>query len=560
MTGRASGRREHNAGGPGIDPGPSAVFGVVATPCGILATDPHEGDVVNETTTGDDAVVLQGIGKSFPGVRANYDIDLRVRRGTIHAIVGENGAGKSTLMKTLYGMHQPDEGTITVNGQQLVMRSPTDAIGVGIGMVHQHFMLADNLTVLENVILGAELVGRRGVLRLDEARTRLHDIMESLGGHFDLDAPVSQLGIGQRQRIEIMKVLYRGARILILDEPTAVLVPQEVDELFTNLRRLVDDGATIIFISHKLDEVLAISDEITVIRQGTTVATVTPGSIDRKGLSELMVGSELPNPSGRETTVGTEVVLEVSHVSVAGESKGAKLALDDVGFVVHSGEVLGIAGVEGNGQLEVCEAILGLRSVLPGGSVHLEGRDITHEPTGHRLRSGISYIPFDRHREGLLLDAPLWENTFLGREEDASMTAGPFLVRSKMEADSRAVIERFGVRTPSEQVPAFALSGGNQQKLVVGREMSSHPRVLLAAHPTRGVDVGAQAAIWAELRAARDAGLAVVLVSADLEELIGLSDRIIVMFDGRVTGHLDPDTASPELLGSYMTGALQEAS
>ena len=511
-------------------------------------------------TTGDDAVVLQGIGKSFPGVRANYDIDLRVRRGSIHAIVGENGAGKSTLMKTLYGMHQPDEGTITVNGEQLVMRSPTEAIAAGIGMVHQHFMLADNLTVLENIILGAEPVGRRGVLKLDDARTRLHGIMESLGGHFDLDVPVSQLGIGQRQRIEIMKVLYRGARILILDEPTAVLVPQEVDELFVTLRRLVADGATIIFISHKLDEVLSISDAITVIRQGTTVATVSPDSVDRKALSELMVGSELPNPAGRETKVGSDVVVEVAHVSVAGESKGAKPAIDDINFTVHSGEVLGIAGVEGNGQLEICEAILGLRQVLPGGSVRLAGRDITDESTGSRIRGGISYIPFDRHREGLLLDSPLWENTFLGREEDPSMTSGPFLRRDRMEADARAVIERFGVRTPSEQVPAFALSGGNQQKLVVGREMSSHPRLLLAAHPTRGVDVGAQASIWAELRAARDAGLAVILVSADLEELIGLSDRIIVMFDGRLTGHLDPDAATPELLGSYMTGALQEAS
>lgn len=509
-------------------------------------------------STAVDAVVLEGIGKTFPGVRANYDIDLRVRSGTIHAIVGENGAGKSTLMKTLYGMHQPDEGTITVEGRQLVMSSPTEAIAAGIGMVHQHFMLADNLTVLENIILGAEPVGRRGVLRLGEARDRLHELMRSLGVDFDLDAPVSALGIGQRQRVEILKVLYRGARILILDEPTAVLVPQEVDELFANLKRLVADGATVIFISHKLDEVLAVSDEITVIRQGTTVATTTPAQVDRRALGQLMVGSELPDPSGRETSIGSDVVLELHGVDVAGHVPGSKLALEDISLAVRSGEIVGIAGVEGNGQLEICEAILGLVPVVRG-SVTLEGSDVTAAETRDRLAMGLSYIPFDRHREGLLLESPLWENTFLGREDDPEMTSGPFTLRRRMEADSRAVIERFGVRTPSEQVPAFALSGGNQQKLIVGREMASNPKVLLAAHPTRGVDIGAQAAIWDELRHARDNGLGVLLISADLEELIGLSDTILVAFDGRITARLDPDTATPELLGSYMTGEMQEA-
>jgi general nucleoside transport system ATP-binding protein len=505
------------------------------------------------------AVVLEGIGKSFPGVRANYDIDLRVRKGTIHAIVGENGAGKSTLMKTLYGMHQPDEGTITVEGQRQTFKSPTDAIKAGIGMVHQHFMLADNLTVVENIILGDEPVGARGVLKMDDARARIHTLMESLGQHFDIDAPVGTLGIGQRQRVEILKVLYRGARILILDEPTAVLVPQEVDELFENVKRLVANGATVIFISHKLDEVLSVSDDITVIRQGTTVATTTPAQVDRRGLGQLMVGSELPDPSGRETQIGTAVVLEVRGLDVAGVQKGSKLALEDISLAVHSGEIVGIAGVEGNGQFEVCEAILGLRPIERG-SISVEGTEVNELETRDRLTLGLSYIPFDRHREGLLMDAPLWENTYLGREDEPSMSSGPFILKRKIEADSRAVIERFGVRTPSEQVPAFALSGGNQQKLIVGREMASNPKVLLAAHPTRGVDIGAQAAIWEELRTARDAGLGVLLISADLEELIGLSDRILVMFDGRITAHLDPDTATPELLGSYMTGEMQEAS
>lgn len=509
---------------------------------------PHDRD--------DLAVELRGITKTFPGVIANHDVNLSVRPGTIHAIVGENGAGKSTLMKTLYGMHQPDSGTITVDGSTRTFRSPTDAIAAGIGMVHQHFMLADNLTITENIILGNEPVTSRGRIDFAAAHARITQFMTTLGVEFDLNAPVSSLGVGQRQRVEILKVLYRGARILILDEPTAVLVPQEVAELFVTLKRLVADGATVIFISHKLDEVLANCDEITVIRQGTTVARTTPRDTDRRGLAEMMVGSDLPDPSGRETRVGTNVLLEVSGLDVAGASAGAKLALEDVSLRVHSGEIVGIAGVEGNGQFELCEAILGLVPAAKG-SVVLEGRDVSASATRERINAGLSYIPFDRHREALLLDAPLWENTFLGREENNRLTTGQLVRRRAVEADSREIIERFGVRTPNEQVPAFALSGGNQQKLVVGREMSSNPKVLLAAHPTRGVDVGAQSAIWDELRLARDNGLGVLLISADLEELIGLSDTILVMFDGRVTAELDPADATPELLGTYMTGEMQ---
>ena len=510
------------------------------------------------TIDGSLAVELTGITKTFPGVVANHDVNLSVRAGTIHAIVGENGAGKSTLMKTLYGMHQPDEGTIVVNGTPHIFKSPTDAIAAGIGMVHQHFMLADNLTVTENIILGDEPVTSRGRIDFSSARERITRFMSTLGVDFDLDAPVSTLGVGQRQRVEILKVLYRGARILILDEPTAVLVPQEVGELFATLKRLVADGSTVIFISHKLDEVLSYCDEITVIRQGTTVARTTPSQTDRRGLAELMVGSDLPDPSGRDTTMGTDVVLDVAGLDVAGAVAGAKLALEDVSLRVRAGEIVGIAGVEGNGQFELCEAILGLIPSLRG-TISLGGSDVSHTSTRERINSGLSYIPFDRHREGLLLDAPLWENTFLGREENTTLASRFFTRRRAIEADSRAIIERFGVRTPSEHVPAFALSGGNQQKLVVGREMASNPKVLLAAHPTRGVDVGAQAAIWDELRHARDNGLGVLLVSADLEELIGLSDTILVMFDGRITAELDPASATPELLGTYMTGEVQGA-
>ncbi len=500
------------------------------------------------------AVQLSGIEKRFPGVIANHDVNLNVRAGTIHAIVGENGAGKSTLMKTLYGMHQPEAGTIHVFGEQHVFKSPSDAIAAGIGMVHQHFMLADNLTVLENIVLGSE-PSARGLIKYDTARSELERVMEQSGTHVDLDAPVSQLGVGQRQRVEILKVLFRGAKILILDEPTAVLVPQEVDELFDNLHRLVAEGATVIFISHKLDEVLAVSDDITVIRAGTTVAEVKPDAVTRSNLAELMVGSELPSPHGRTSKVGTEVRLRVNGLTVAGIGK--KDVLEHVSFEVHEGEVLGIAGVEGNGQFELCETIIGLTKPISG-SIVIGGDDVTHTSPHERLIGGLSYIPFDRHREGLLLDAPLWENTLLGRDADEQFRKGLFVDAAAARSDSRSIIEDFDVRTPSETVPAYALSGGNQQKLLVGRELSSHPRVLIAAHPTRGVDIGAQAAIWEKLRTARDEGLAVLLISADLEELIGLSDQIVVMFDGRITARLSPAEATPELLGTYMTGGVQE--
>ena len=499
------------------------------------------------------AVELRDISKRFPGVIANHDVDLTVRRGTIHAVVGENGAGKSTLMKTLYGMHQPDTGSIAINGERLPMRSPSDAIEAGVGMVHQHFMLADNLTVLENIILGSE-PANRGVIDIRSARSRLNELMASVGTELDLDTEVSELGVGERQRVEILKVLFRGAQILILDEPTAVLVPDEVDELFDTLKRLVADGATVIFISHKLDEVLQVSDDITVMRQGTTVAHTTPAQIDRSGLAELMVGSELPSPAGRTSTISETIRLEVRDLSVPGPE--GRPAVESASFTVRAGEIVGVAGVEGNGQFELCTAVVGLRP--SSGSVIVDGNDLTHANTRERHRAGLAYIPFDRQREGLMLNAPLWENTLLGREHEESLSKGPFIDGAAARASSVSIIERFGVLTPNETVPAFALSGGNQQKLVVGRNLVTEPAVLIAAHPTRGIDVGAQAAVWDEIRQARDSGMAVLLVSADLEELIGLSDSLLVMFDGRITARLDPDSITPSELGTHMTGTHRE--
>ena len=501
------------------------------------------------------AVELVGIVKRFPGVIANRDVNLRVAPATIHAIVGENGAGKSTLMKILYGMQAPDEGTIAVDGTPVSFKSPNDAIDAGIGMVHQHFMLADNLTVLENIVLGYE--PRRSfplnfLVDTGAARTRIVELGRRYGLAVDPDALVETLGVGQRQRVEILKVLFRGARTLILDEPTAVLVPQEVDELFANLRELKREGITILFISHKLDEVLAAADDITVIRAGTTVTTVKPADVTTKQLAELMVGSALPTPETRESTVTDQVELSVQGLGIA--PVGLRPTLDDVSFDVHRGEIVGIAGIEGNGQTELIAAILGLID-LNAGRVLLGDQDITTWSTRRRRDAGISYIPEDRHRHALLLDAPLWENQILGHQDQPPNAKGPWIDRTAARQRTADIVERFDVRTPSIEVRAEALSGGNQQKLIIGRELMAEPLVMIAAHPTRGVDVGAQAAIWDQLRDARKAGLATLLVSADLEELIGLSDRLLVIFEGRIVAELDPATATPTVLGEHMTGA-----
>jgi ABC-type uncharacterized transport system ATPase subunit len=502
------------------------------------------------------AVELTGITKRFPGVVANSDIHLAVRRGEVHALCGENGAGKSTLMKILYGMQPPDEGTIAVDGEVVHFRSPADAIKAGIGMVHQHFMLADNLTVAENILLGAE--ARHGIGAA--ARGRIAELARTVGLEVGPDVLVERLGVADRQRVEIVKVLYRGARTVILDEPTAVLVPQEVDELFATLRTMRAEGYTFIFISHKLDEVLAIADTITVIRRGTSVGTADPHTVSSRQLAEMMVGSELPSPETRESTVTDREVLRVDGLELASETGGRPL-LSGVDLVVRAGEVLGIAGVEGNGQTELVETIMGMRRAT-GGRIVLAGKDITRAHTLERREAGIGYVPEDRTRHGLLASQPLWINRILGYQSRRPIARGGFLGlldRAAARRDTERIVAEFDVRTPSVDVPAAALSGGNQQKLVVGRELSNDPVLLIASHPTRGVDVGAQAGIWEELRRARARGLAVLLISADLDELIGLSDSIKVMLRGSLVADADPATVTPEELGAAMTGADGEA-
>ncbi|MFI9648566.1 ABC transporter ATP-binding protein [Streptomyces sp. NPDC052040] len=520
------------------------------------------------------AVELAGITKRFPGVVANHDIHLTVRKGTVHALVGENGAGKSTLMKILYGMQKPDEGTISIDGEPVTFNSPADAIQRGIGMVHQHFMLADNLTVLENVALGSEkLYGIGG-----GARKKIKEISERYGLGVRPDVLVEDLGVADRQRVEILKVLYRGAKTLILDEPTAVLVPQEVDALFDNLRELKSEGLSVIFISHKLGEVLSVADDITVIRRGTTVGTAVPSETTPRQLAELMVGSELPTPETAESTVTDRPVIEVKGLTVhagGGPSLGdlaepaptgllteataesaatVRRVLDDVTFTIHAGEVMGIAGVEGNGQTELIDALIGLKNA-DSGSIAFLGEDITSWATRKRREQGVGYIPEDRHRHGLLLEAPLWENRILGHVTERPNAKGFWLDPKGAQEDTRRIVEEYDVRTPGIDVTAASLSGGNQQKLIVGREMSHNPKFLIAAHPTRGVDVGAQAQIWDQIRAARREGLAVLLISADLDELIGLSDTLRVIYNGRLVADADPATITPEELGSAMTGA-----
>ncbi|MEM8903309.1 MAG: ABC transporter ATP-binding protein, partial [Actinomycetota bacterium] len=439
------------------------------------------------------AIELIGITKRFPGVVANDDVNLKVEAGEIHAICGENGAGKSTLMKILYGMQPADEGRMLVDGDEVDFDSPSEAIDRGIGMVHQHFMLADQLTVLENVILGSEPVKSGGRIDFQSARSHLEDVAESYGLDVHPDDLVETLEVGEQQRVEIIKVLFRGARILILDEPTAVLVPQEVEALFDNLRELKAGGATILFIDHKLEEVLEIADSITVLRQGKTIATVKPEDVTAHDLAELMVGSDLPTPETTESTVTEVVELSVDGVTLLDDDE--RPIVDDVTLQVRRGEVVGIAGVEGNGQGELVDAIIGTWPVAAG-RISLGGDDITEWPVRQRREAGIGYVPQDRHEEGLLLSAPLWENAALGHQTSRPFARGIWVDRPGAHARTEEIRQHFDVRAPNVDVSAGALSGGNQQKLIIGREMMSLPTLLVAAHPTRGIDVGAQAAVW----------------------------------------------------------------
>jgi len=493
---------------------------------------------------------MQGIVKRFPGVLANDHVDFDVCSGEVHALLGENGAGKSTLMRQLYGLYKPDEGQILVNGEEKHFNSPLDAINAGIGMIHQHFMLVPNLTVVENIALG--LKSSRGpVLDLDRVEKRVQDLSDQYGLKVDTRAYVWQLAVGEQQRVEILKMLYRGAKILILDEPTAVLTPQEVDELFATLRQMTAEGKTIIFISHKLEEVMAISDRITVLRGGKFVATVRKEETSARELAKMMVGREVLLRVEKEERDPGEVVLDVAGLS-ADNDKGLH-ALKDVSFSIRAGEILGVAGVAGNGQRELAEAITGLRKTTAGSVTVLEC-DVTNCSPRKIIGEKVGHIPEDRLGVGLVPNLPVSDNVIMKSYKKRPISSGPFLNRSAIASFASKLTERFRIATPSVQTPVRLLSGGNLQKTLLAREISISPRLMVAMHPTRGLDIGATEAVQKLLLEQRGEGAALLLISEDLEEILELSDRVMVLYEGEVQGIVDARNADVESIGLMMAG------
>jgi general nucleoside transport system ATP-binding protein len=497
------------------------------------------------------AVDMRGIVKQFPGVLANNNVDFTVREGEIHALVGENGAGKSTLMNILYGLIHPDSGEILVNGKPAHITGPRDAIALGIGMVHQHFMLIPVFSVGENVMLGREPVAAYDFYDRARARKAITDLTKRYGLALDPDARMGDLPVGLQQRAEIVKVLYRGANILILDEPTGVLTPQETKELFVVLRDLVKAGKTIIFISHKLKEVLDISDRITVMRRGRVVGHLTTKDTNEEEIATMMVGREVLLRVDKKPAKPGAVVMRVENVT-ASSDRGVP-ALKGVSFELRQGEILGIAGVEGNGQSELMEVLAGTRKTT-GGRILLGDREITTYDARTERDAGVAFIPEDRRGTGLVLSFSIAENSILGRERASTFSWRTFVLKLVAIREwARRLVKDYDVRTPSIDVAARNLSGGNQQKVIVAREMASKPKVLLAAQPTRGVDIGAIEFIHRRIVAERDEGTAVLLVSAELDEVRSLSDRIAVMYEGRIVSIESPDTPE-ERLGLLMTG------
>jgi simple sugar transport system ATP-binding protein len=500
----------------------------------------------------DAAIELVGINKSFGAVRANRDIHLKVQPGTIHGIIGENGAGKSTLMSILYGFYQADSGEIRIGGKPVTIKTPNEAIAHGIGMVHQHFMLVENFTVLENIILGAEGAAllNRGIAR---ARGELQRLEEEYGLEVEPDAVIEEIAVGLQQRVEILKALYRGAEILILDEPTGVLTPAEADHLFRILRRLKDEGKTVILITHKLREIMAVTDNVSVMRQGQMVATRKTSETTVEELAELMVGRRVLLRVEKVAAHPGEVKLSVKNLTVTDSRKVAMVK--DVSFEVRGGEIVGIAGVAGNGQSELIETICGIRKASAG-SVLLDGRpvDVTGAADPAELRHrGLAHVPEDRHHMGLILPFEEYENSILGYHNDPEYGKGPFLDLKAVEADARDKIAKYDIRPTDPHLKTANFSGGNQQKIVLAREIEQDPGVLVVGQPTRGVDVGAIEFIHKRLIAMRDAGKAVLLISVELDEIRSLSDRILVMFDGRIVGERGPDATEGEL-GLLMAG------
>ena len=493
---------------------------------------------------------MLGIVKRFPGVLANDHVDFDVRAGEIHALLGENGAGKSTLMRQLYGLYRPDVGQILINGQPQAFRSPADAIRAGIGMIHQHFMLVTSLTVAENVALGLKS-SREPQLDLDRVTARIRELAERYGLKVDPHAYVWQLAVGEQQRVEIIKALYRGAALLVLDEPTAVLTPQEVDDLFVTLRQMARDGHALIFISHKLHEVLAISHRVTVLRDGRVVGAHLTAEMTKPELARLMVGREVILQYDRPPAQPGEPRLEIQDVWSTSDRGGD--ALRGVSLTVQAGEIVGLAGVSGNGQRELAEALAGLRPIRQG-RILLNGRDVTASSPADHIAAGQAYIPEERMREGAIKEFSVSENLILQDHGHAPYSRGTFLDFKAIAARSAQLVEAFNVKTPTVDTPLKNLSGGNIQKLILARELSRRPTVLIAAQPTRGVDVGASEYIHQRLLEQRAAGTATLLISEDLDEIRAVSDRIAVIYEGRIVGVVDGRATTAEALGLMMAG------
>ena len=498
---------------------------------------------------------MRGITKQFPGVLANDRVDFNLEAGEVHTLLGENGAGKSTLMKILYGMYRPEAGEVLLRGRRVTVDSPSAAIDHGIGMIHQHFMLVPTLTVTENVALGLQS-RRRPLTDLPTVAERIRELSETYGLQVDPDALIWQLAVGERQRVEILKALYREASILVMDEPTAVLTPQEVDELIVVLRRMAADGRGLVFISHKLHEVMAVSDRITVLRDGRVAGETTPAGTDRAQLARMMVGRPVQMVPDRPDVQLGKPLLEVRDLHVQGDRDDEAVAA--MSFSVQAGEILGLAGVSGNGQSELAQAIAGLRPVQQG-SVGIDGEDVTGRHPRRVRDAGLSYVPEERMRDGVIGMFSVAENLVLLNQGSKEFCRRGFLRLGAIRQHCRDLVERFAVKTPGIDVPTSNLSGGNIQKLILARELSAEPKVILAAQPTRGVDVGAAEYIHGTLVAQKASGCATLLISEDLDEVLALSDRIGVMYEGRLMGVLDRADATVERLGLWMAGVAEGA-
>ena len=504
----------------------------------------------------DFVIEMLHITKEFPGIKANDDITLQLRKGEVHALLGENGAGKSTLMSVLFGLYQPEEGKILKNGKEVAIRSPNDANALGIGMVHQHFKLVECFSVLDNIILGVE-PNRMGFLQKAEARKKVMALSEKYGLRVDPDALISDISVGMQQRVEILKMLYRDNEILIFDEPTAVLTPQEIDELMEIMRGFKKEGKSILFITHKLNEIMAVADRCTVLRKGKYMGTVDIKNTTKEELSRMMVGRDVQLQVDKKPAHPGEVVLDVEGVTIHNDQR-KKDSVKDVTFQVHGGEIVCLAGIEGNGQTEFVYGLTGLEK-LSSGKITLDGKDITHASIRQRSKDGMSHIPEDRHKHGLVLDYSLENNMVLQRYWQPEFQKGGFIQSDKVREYSDKLIAQYDVRSgQGSSTIVRSMSGGNQQKAIIAREIDKDPKLLVAVQPTRGLDVGAIEYIHRQIVAQRDKGKAVLLVSLELDEVMNLSDRILVMYEGEIVGEFDPKTTTVQELGLYMAGARKQ--